>query len=235
MIPGDRFFLLRQKIEPRGIVASGYVTSEPYKDASTYNTSGWSRYVKLVYDVILNPERDEIIPRQSLNENPFSNFHWDAQVSGITIPNEIAHHLEKIWAELTGDNTSKDIDVYNQYVEGARQQVYTTSYERNPKARIKCIEAYGYSCSICGFNFEQNFGELGKEFIHVHHLKPISKIKTEYRVDPVKDLRPVCPNCHAMLHRSTDEDFISIESLKKIIRENSQPVNSADPKGRAAD
>lgn len=221
--PGDRFFLLRQKIEPRGIVASGYVTSEPYKDASIYNTSGWSRYVKLVYDVILNPAIDKIIPRQRLSEEPFSEFHWDAQVSGITIPNQVAVHLETIWSRLTGNNLSENMNINRQYVEGSRQQVYLTSYERNPKARSACLDFHGYSCGVCGFNFEKTYGEIGKNFIHVHHLKPLSEIGAEYVVNPIKDMCPVCPNCHAMLHRFTDEGFMSIENLKEKIQKISQP------------
>lgn len=216
--PGDRFFLLRQKVEPRGIVASGYVTSEPYKDVSIYNTSGWSRYVKLVYDVILNPARDKIIQRQRLSEEPFSEFHWDAQGSGITIPNEVAIHLETIWSSLIGNDQSENTDSYMQYIEGARQQVYLTSYERNPRARSACLDFHGYSCIVCGFNFEKTYGEIGKNFIHVHHLKHLSEIGTEYVVNPVKDMCPVCPNCHAMLHRYTDEGFISIENLRGKIQ-----------------
>jgi len=221
--PGDRFFLLRQKIEPRGIVASGYVTSEPYRDASIYNTSGWSRYVKLVYDVILNPAKDKIIPRQRLSEEPFSEFHWDAQGSGITIPKQVAVHLETRWSRLTGNNLSENMNINRQYVEGSRQQVYLTSYERNPKARSACLDFHGYSCAVCGFNFEKTYGEIGKNFIHVHHLKPLSEIGAEYVVNPVKDMCPVCPNCHAMLHRFTDEGFISIENLKEKIQKISQP------------
>jgi 5-methylcytosine-specific restriction enzyme A len=53
---------------------------------------------------------------------------------------------------------------------------------------------------VCGFNFEETWGELGKDFIHVHHLKEISSVGEEYEVDPINDLIPVCPNCHAMLH-----------------------------------
>jgi 5-methylcytosine-specific restriction protein A len=54
---------------------------------------------------------------------------------------------------------------------------------------------------ICGFSFEQHFGDIGKGFIHVHHLRPLGNIGENYEVDPVTDLIPVCPNCHAMIHR----------------------------------
>ena len=64
---------------------------------------------------------------------------------------------------------------------------------------------------VCEFNFEAFYGERGKGFIHVHHLSSLAEIGQEYEVDPVNDLRPVCPNCHAMLHRKGN---IGIEELQ---------------------
>lgn len=90
-----------------------------------------------------------------------------------------------------------------------------TKYERNPHARKECLKHYGFSCTICQFNFEQVYGDIGKDFIHVHHLTQISKVGKQYSVDPINDLRPVCPNCHAMLHRM--KDGLSIEYLKSLI------------------
>jgi 5-methylcytosine-specific restriction protein A len=94
--------------------------------------------------------------------------------------------------------------------EGAKKQIVVNAYERNIKARQICINTYGYKCSICDFDFEEFYGDLGFQFIEVHHLKPLHEIDKEYHVDPINDLRPVCPNCHAMLHRAG----ISCEELK---------------------
>jgi 5-methylcytosine-specific restriction protein A len=68
---------------------------------------------------------------------------------------------------------------------------------------------------VCGLDFEERYGKLGKGFIHVHHIVEISKIGKKYKVDPKKDLRPVCPNCHAMLHRNFK--VMSIDGLKAIL------------------
>lgn len=106
-------------------------------------------------------------------------------------------------------------------VEGAVKQVFVNVFERSPIARKKCIEHHGCYCSVCGFNFFDYYGDVGKDFIHVHHLKPLHEIRGEYEVDAVKDLRPVCPNCHAMLHRRNPA--YSIEELKEIIMNNSHP------------
>ena len=87
------------------------------------------------------------------------------------------------------------------YFEGTKRRIVVNAYERDNKARKKCIEHYGYKCVICNFDFEQYYGEIGKEFIHVHHLKSLAEIGEAYKVNPIDDLRPVCPNCHAMLHK----------------------------------
>jgi hypothetical protein len=102
-------------------------------------------------------------------------------------------------------------------MEGALVRVISSRYERNKDARFKCIEHYGAACVVCGFSFSNTYGDLGAGFIHVHHLVPLSEIGTEYEVDPIKDLRPVCPNCHAMLHR--EKETMSIEALRaQLIR-----------------
>jgi hypothetical protein len=100
--------------------------------------------------------------------------------------------------------------------EGARKTITVNAYERNSSARRLCIQQWKENCVVCGFSFEKHYGELGKGYIHVHHLKPLGEIREEYELDPVKDLRPVCPNCHAMLHRQ--RGVLSIEALQKILK-----------------
>ncbi|WP_207781237.1 HNH endonuclease [Cupriavidus alkaliphilus] len=110
--------------------------------------------------------------------------------------------------EVTNDEAS--------YPEGSVEQVLVNKYERNRAAREACIAAHGSTCAVCSFNFEAVYGELGKGFIHVHHLVEISSIGTEYSVNPVADMRPVCPNCHAMLHK--ERPALSVEALKAKLR-----------------
>lgn len=100
--------------------------------------------------------------------------------------------------------------------EGAKKQIIINAYERNPKARQLCIKKYGYKCCVCGFEFKDFYGDIGIGYIEVHHIKPLNEINKKYTVDPVNDLRPICPNCHSMLHRSN----ISIDSLRAIVQKN---------------
>jgi len=99
------------------------------------------------------------------------------------------------------------------YPEGAVISMSVNPYERNNAARQACVALYGLNCTVCGLNFEARYGKVGAGFIHVHHLTPLSKIKVGYQVDPKQDLRPVCPNCHAMLHRGD----LKIDELRELM------------------
>lgn len=99
--------------------------------------------------------------------------------------------------------------------EGRKYDVTTSQYERNPVNRVLCLSKYGYKCQICGFDFEKEYGEIGKHFIHVHHIIPVSQMGDGYLVNPETDLIPVCPNCHAMLHRKNPP--LSPSDLKELL------------------
>jgi hypothetical protein len=101
------------------------------------------------------------------------------------------------------------------FAEGSLKRVLVNRYERDPNAREACIRHYGVTCSACGFDFGVFYGEVATGFTHVHHLIPLSRLGAEYVLNPIEDLRPVCPNCHAMLHRRTPP--YSIEDLRGII------------------
>lgn len=101
------------------------------------------------------------------------------------------------------------------YEDGAQTKVYVNKYERDPEARIACIAHHGLKCSVCEFDFEAIYGTRGKGFIHVHHLVAVSTYGGAKPIDPIVDLVPVCPNCHAMLHRKKDD--MTIDALQKLI------------------
>ena len=107
-------------------------------------------------------------------------------------------------------------DVIQGREEGTLQRVTTNRYERNPLNRQLCLAIRGYACNICGMDFEKTYGEIGHRFIHVHHVIPVSQLGAGYVIDPVNDLIPVCPNCHAMLHRK-DPPFTPLE-IREALR-----------------
>lgn len=100
--------------------------------------------------------------------------------------------------------------------EGAKTTVEVNKFERSRVNRSACINHYGPICQVCDFNFEKTYGEIGKGFIHVHHIVPVSKMGGEYVLNPIKDLIPLCPNCHAMVHKK--EPPLTLDELKVNMR-----------------
>ena len=163
-----------------------YLTNENV----TYNERAFEHWKLHIY-----PKEQIVTIKEKNNKVPLErSFKYLTQNSSIIYPDDINDNI---------------------LYEGAKKKVTVNFYERDPKARKACLEHYGYNCNICKFNFEKSFGEIGKNFIHVHHIKPLSEINQEYKVNPVKDLIPVCPNCHAMLHKKVPA--YSLEELKDII------------------
>jgi 5-methylcytosine-specific restriction protein A len=102
--------------------------------------------------------------------------------------------------------------------EGKISQVFVNKFERKLQARIACLKQFGHKCYACGFDFGSFYGKLADGFIEVHHLIPLSKIRQEYLVDPVKDLVPLCSNCHSVIHLS--KPMLTIDELKSLIKKN---------------
>jgi 5-methylcytosine-specific restriction protein A len=105
----------------------------------------------------------------------------------------------------------------DQFVEGAVRTVVVNRYERDRGARRACIAHWSISCVVCGFSFVERYGAIGADYIHVHHLTPLAAVGAEYTLDPITDLRPVCPNCHVMIHRT--DPPMGIENLRNRLAE----------------
>lgn len=114
-------------------------------------------------------------------------------------------------------NLPDEVSSRSPHREGAVRLVLVNAYERDAAARAQCIRHYGTACSVCDFDFATSYGDVARGFIHVHHLKPLSEIGESYEVDPIRDLRPVCPNCHAVLH--IGEQTRTLEQVKALIRQ----------------
>jgi 5-methylcytosine-specific restriction protein A len=220
---GDRIFLIRLGKAPKGIMASGYTNRNVFTGPHWSNEVGKvSNYIDIDYDILINPESSKILSLDNL-ESQFPLQRWTTQNSGISIHQEILFDLEKLWFNFANENghfrqlfvdsnNTQTEKSHSIFTEGNIGTVTTTKYERNPYARDVCIKKHGTICRICGFDFGKVYGEIGKGFIHIHHLMPISEIGKEYLLDPINDLCPVCPNCHAMIHKR--RPAYSLEDIK---------------------
>jgi len=123
----------------------------------------------------------------------------------------------KQWATIKAPRpTTASFEMEDEeFFEGTERRVIATIYERNPAARKRCIDYHGAVCCVCDFDFAAVYGEIAEGFIHVHHVKPMSEIGENYSVDPIKDLVPVCPNCHAVIHLGRKTRGIDV--VKKLM------------------
>lgn len=135
---------------------------------------------------------------------------WQVLADYLGIEIKMPARGEIIYPDDILKNTEKTL------FEGAFKRVSVNSYERDAIARKECIDYYTGSdgkicCQICGFDFGDFYGSEYNNLIHVHHIVPLSQIKKTYKVNPQKDLLPVCPNCHMVLHSKVGE---SIDEIK---------------------
>jgi len=163
---------------------------------------------------LLNPSGGVYVFYREDDRSPFT-------FAGLARPKEVkdTSPVEVLWsfsleAHRHPEILPEEISEAEKIFEGAKKSVTVNVYERDPSARQKCIAYWGFACSVCGFDFFRTYGELGRGFIHVHHLKALSEIGKEYELDPINDLRPICPNCHAMIHRSSPA--IAMDEIRKI-------------------
>lgn len=120
--------------------------------------------------------------------------------NAILMKHVVEKYLEQSCNTMSEQTDNLETIVYSGK-EGNQKQYYVTKYERNPENRKEAIHIHGYACQVCGFDFEKVYGELGKEYIEVHHIKPLYSLDEETIVNPETDLICVCSNCHRMLHR----------------------------------
>lgn len=138
-------------------------------------------------------------------------WHWKMRPEAVQALEELR------WVEGATPLLPEEIDSTVVLTEGAVQRISVNAYERNAEARRRCIEHYGTCCCICRFDFGQVYGKVVVGLIHVHHLRPLSEIGEEYQVDYKKDLRPICPNCHAVVHRRIPA--YSIEEVRAFLKQ----------------
>lgn len=185
---------------------NGKNTSSPI----SLEVGNWGKRLSRKYNVRFTKREDD-------TERKWDIFFdgWQEKYFFIwRIKSELVEALKE--TGLTGEEFYPDeISIEEQVLlnEGQKKMIVVNSYERNAKARQKCVEYWGAKCDVCGLDFEKKYGDLGKGFVHVHHLTPLSEIGSNYKVHPVYDLRPVCPNCHAIIHKTNPP--MTIEELRE--------------------
>ena len=197
-----------------------------YKNATVYRYRPQydDRYFNLqarITDAVLLPEeeRTKVVPRANRKGYGFGQsnvWYADTENSGAYIKEVLDYINSGNYSSMIDEECIKE-ELY--YAEsGVAKKSITKSYERNPKARKACLQKMGTACMICGFDSGETYGEEFGGKIHVHHIVPIHQVNKEYKVDPEKDLIPVCPNCHMMLHTKINGKEVTIEELRSRVK-----------------
>jgi len=179
----------------------------------------WGQYYGLLNKfpaALTDPNGYLIIESMEHLQSFFPNIKVTKKINvkdpGISSINGYVQMESIIPEEMAGSDTK--------FIEGNKVTINVNKYERDQKARIECIKIHGSKCLVCGLDLSSIYGIELKGFIHVHHTKPISAIGHEYVVDPQKDLVPLCPNCHAIIHFF--KPALTVEQLKDRMKLNNQ-------------
>lgn len=120
----------------------------------------------------------------------------DAELALVTTRTVIHHEDETKWMD----------DIIEQKTEGDRKETVQTNIERDPRNRRLCIEAHGEHCWVCGKDggwmdddMRLNKSGLPSAWLHCHHIEPLGE-SAPRKTDPVKDMVPLCAECHTMMH-----------------------------------
>ena len=204
---GDLVFLhvgQQDKSKKSGVYAWGEIVKKPYtliNSPQDYCNNKLTVDVKILYITYTEP-----LLNHEQSKKVFTQFRTVHKLSDSSISTLLLYIGDRINAYNREVFSAEEIDEEDALTEGAKKQIVVNAYERNVKARNECIEYYKkinngqVKCEICGFNFGDIYGAQFKDKINIHHIVEIAQIGQEYIIDPEKDLIPVCPNCHYILH-----------------------------------
>lgn len=171
----------------------------------------------------------------------YKNFLGSKQFKGKDRPILAPNEKKRQKIQLPSEETKKELDpllpeLEEPSIEGKSRQASITQYERDPKDRKKALERDDYQCQVCLIKFELVYGEIGRDYIEVHHLYPVSNMGEDYKfdaLDPGRGLVCLCANCHAMIHRGGHYEErdgkrvmipMSLTELQKIYNELNHKV-----------
>jgi hypothetical protein len=190
-----------------GLIAHGTVDSKP-EPSEIWNR----RYAAQIVEIT---SLDTFVPLAMIREE-MPDFGWARYPrSYVSLSPAESRKIEAVVGAAATIFTDFEVDG-GSFVEGAVKVVLANAYERSLAARKAAVRHHGCKCAICSFDFAERYGPAMNDFIHVHHLRPLSEIDESYRVNPKKDLIPVCPNCHAVIH--SRRPALAIEEVRAMLR-----------------
>jgi len=210
-------FCAFSNIKRKTVIVGWYKNATVYRGRKLFDDRQYNILAKVSdTTLILEDDRNFLVPRASIDRLGYgfgqSNIWYASEPQAGDYVNSVFEYIDNNTTEVFFENEQNYIE------NGEGKIVHVKKYERNAAAKSACIRHFGSKCVICGFESSNVYGNEFSDVIEVHHIVPIHQIGAEYRVDPIKDLIPVCPNCHAILHkRLHDGTYITVDELKQKI------------------
>jgi hypothetical protein len=221
-------FLLRQGVEPKGIVASGWVTKAthdgPHWDATRAANGDVANFVCLAFEVLLDPRPggDPPLDVRRFRSSPLAEVNWSTPASGIRVSEAAADELERAWQEHLPAQRA-ELGAADEPPAGVVEGIMSVRLvkHRSRERALRAVKLADFAakstdgrlrCEVpgCSFDFEERYGELGRGFAQVHHLRPLAEAAGPVQTR-LEELAVVCANCHAMIH--TGGETRTLESL----------------------
>jgi hypothetical protein len=189
---GSRVFLKRTGAEVRGIVASGFTTGPVIESAHWRERNKTARYVPIVFDVVLDPFDDELLPQAQLTGPALSSVHWDTQGGGMLIDDEGERALERVWAKHLAklDRGSAVPPTLDSVSLKQRKRVWSRRLERDSGfSRMVRLKADGV-CAACRRGVQWR----SEQVLEAAHIRPVEANGPDH----LSNALCLCPNHHAL-------------------------------------
>jgi 5-methylcytosine-specific restriction protein A len=198
-----------------GLIGHGIVMSESYEAIRPGETDAAGWHVSIAFDALL-PLGEQIRPDALCAAVPDVSWGTAMSLPSMSVPLSAEPGLRQLWREQGPRAAGHAQLVPGTCPPEAVTRIEVNRYERDADARRVCLAFHGTSCAVCGFSFEASYGEAGTDAVEVHHTVPPAMLGGGYQLDPVADLVPLCPNCHAMAHLGVSSPR-TVSELRNLI------------------
>jgi len=217
ILPGtEAWLLVRGSTDAAtGLAGHGVVMSGPHGSWRPAEAGSASRYITVAFDAFL-PFGEQIRP--DILQEAVPDMPWgESMDTPVTLLLESAEPaVRHLWQEYGPPPGRPGRLVPGTHPPDAVSAAIVNRFEQDPNARRLCLAFHGTSCAACSFSFEVSYGQIGSDAIDVHHLVPPALLGPDYELDPVADLIPLCPNCHAVAHHGVRSPR-SVAELRNIL------------------